>query len=217
MVRGACTSAFRGGCAHTRATPCSWWVPRAISVGSYVCVICVCACVCWFTCARTYTNTKTYSDIGIGTEWMGTNTKRSRVQTFRGPTSELSPDTRVCTHRVYLSSLSYRLSSPLSPHSQSVPRSDRLKWFVFDLTTTAAATAAAAAAAAADAVDGGTLFPPRTLPSFNVSRRMCVEELHALLALGIRDRETLPGLSMILVCSLAGAGRVVRLQDRCVQ
>mgnify|MGYP004572881409 CR=1 FL=1 len=30
IVRGACTSTFRGGCAHTRATPCSWWLPRAI-------------------------------------------------------------------------------------------------------------------------------------------------------------------------------------------
>lgn len=57
-----------------------------------------------------------------------------------------------------LHQLSIRPPTPSRP-TPSDP--DRLKWFVFDLTTTAAA------------VHGGTLFPPRTLPSFSVSRRMC--------------------------------------------
>lgn len=61
-----------------------------------------------------------------------------------------------------LRQLSIRPPTPSHP-TPSDP--DRLKWFVFDLTTTAATAAAT--------VDGGTLFPPRTLPSFNVSRRMC--------------------------------------------
>lgn len=101
-------------------------------------------------------------------EWTGTNTKsgnRGRVQTFRGPTSELSPDTRVCTHRespTFPPSLPTPAFYPPSHSSRPTPSDpDRLKWFVFDLTTTAAA------------VHGGTLFPPRTLPSFSVSRRMC--------------------------------------------
>lgn len=50
---------------------------------------------------------------------------------------------------------------PPTPSRPTLSDPDRLKWFVFDLTTTAAA------------VQGGTLFPPRTLPSFSVSRRMC--------------------------------------------
>lgn len=105
-------------------------------------------------------------------EWTGTNTKsgnRGRVQTFRGPTSELSPDTRVCTHRESPTSPSLHQLSirPPTPYPHPTPSDpDRLKWFVFDLTTTAATAATAT-------VDGGTLFPPRTLPSFNVSRRMC--------------------------------------------
>lgn len=57
-----------------------------------------------------------------------------------------------------LHQLSIRPPTPSRP-TPSDP--DRLKWFVFDLTTTAAA------------VHGGTLFPPHTLPSFSVSRRMC--------------------------------------------
>lgn len=57
-----------------------------------------------------------------------------------------------------LHQLSIRPPTPSRP-TPSDP--DRLKWFVFDLTTTAAA------------VHGGTLFPPRTLPSFSVSRRSC--------------------------------------------
>lgn len=63
-----------------------------------------------------------------------------------------------------LHQLSIRPPTPYPHPTPSDP--DRLKWFVFDLTTTAATAATAT-------VDGGTLFPPRTLPSFNVSRRMC--------------------------------------------
>lgn len=107
------------------------------------------------------------------------------------------------------SSLRCSIQPTLTPPCYPAPRSDRLKWFVFDLTTTAVAAAAAAAVAFAD---GGTLFPPRAFPSFNVSRgNVCAKESHALLVLGIRDRETPLGLSMILVCMSAEAGRILLL------
>lgn len=184
--RGTVLRCWWGGRAHTRA--------GSLSVAR--------------TCTRSRRCTQTEGDRA---EWTDTNTKRrAACRRSAAPRAELSPDTRVCTHRVYLF-LPLPLTGEAHPRppvlpsanhprrrflpSRLLPAAARLKWFVFDLTTTAATDAAAAAAAVAattvDAVDGGTLFPPRTLPSFNVTPpRMCAEESHARLARGIRDRET---------------------------
>lgn len=120
-----------------------------------------------FTCAGTYTMTKMHQHTGTEAEWTAhEHETEPRADVSRPHDRAFARYLGMYTQSLaFLPLLLHPAYAP--PHSLPVSRSDRLKWFVFDLTTTATA-----------AVDGGTIFPPRTLPSFNVSRG-CVEELHA--------------------------------------
>lgn len=90
-LQWACTVAFhRGLRAHTCYPLVRGGCPRA---GPRL-------PLCGFTCPRTYTTTKTHPDNQGLAEWTGTNTGTGAAcRRFAAPRAELSPDTRVCTHK----------------------------------------------------------------------------------------------------------------------